>query len=96
MVVGPVPSPGAFFNSLLSKGAYNATVPRTYGYSGPIGPLPPLQILWSGTQLNILWSTGTLQAAPTPTGSWTNVSGATPPSYLVTPSDAGKYYRAVQ
>ncbi len=45
-------------------------------------------------QLQISWSSGTLQSAPALSGPWTPVSGATAPSYVVTPAPTGsQFYR---
>lgn len=82
-----------FDDFYLSKGAYNATVPRAYEFTGPAGPLPALQIVWSGAQLDITWTEGVLQEASSPTGEWADVTGAAPPSYKVTPTAGTKFYR---
>jgi len=76
----------------LSLGGYNNTVPRPYGYAGL--PLPPLTIQPSGAQLEVLWTEGVLQEAPSVTGPWTDVPSATPPSYLFTPGADQKFFRA--
>jgi hypothetical protein len=48
----------------------------------------------SGGNLDISWQAGTLQEAPTVSGPWTAVSGATPPFYRVAvPSSGNKFYR---
>jgi hypothetical protein len=79
----------------LSKGGYNATVPRAYGFTGGTPP-SAVQIGWSGNQVEIRWTSGVLQEASSITGSWTDVTGATIPSYKVTPSTGAKFYRARQ
>lgn len=83
-----------FDDFYLSKGSYNATVPRPYEFTGPTGPLPAVNIKWSGNQVEIMWSEGTLQESTTLTGGWTDVPGATAPSYKVTPGAGNKFYRA--
>lgn len=83
-----------FDDFYLAKGGYNATVPRPYGFTGSAGPLPALGIKWAGTQLDIQWSEGTLQESTSLTGGWSDVPGATPPSYKVTPGTGNKFYRA--
>lgn len=83
-----------FDDFYLSKGGYNATIPKAYGFTGPSGPLPALSIGWEGTQLKISWTTGTLQESSSPEGTWTDVAGAAPPSYTVTPGAGNKFYRA--
>ena len=60
-------------------------------------PAPPeirLQILWSGANLEIQWPSGALETANSLKGPWTEVSGATPPSYAVTPGTGPAFYRA--
>jgi hypothetical protein len=50
-----------------------------------------------GGKLGIEWLTGTLQQSTSLTGPWTTVSGATPPSYQVTPAGTGNmFYRVAQ
>lgn len=79
-----------FDDFYLSKSGYNATIPRAYGYAGPA---PTLQVIKSGGQWQVLFQ-GALQAAPTVTGTYTNVSGATSP-YLVPTTGDKQFYRAV-
>lgn len=55
-------------------------------------PTPTLSINRSGTTNVVVTFTGTLQSAPAPTGSWTNVIGAVSPH--VTSSTGQKYFRA--
>jgi len=83
-----------FDDFYLSTADYIATVPRPYGFSGPVGPLPALQISRAGSQIEIRWTTGVLQQADSVTGGWADVQGAAPPSYLVTPGPGAKFYRA--
>lgn len=96
VVLGNNANNSAMFDDFyLSRGAYNATVPKPYGFTGPVGPLPALQIGQSGDQITIQWTTGTLQESTSLTGGWTDVPGATPPTYQVTPTATGaKFYRA--
>ncbi|MGD0260191.1 MAG: LamG-like jellyroll fold domain-containing protein [Verrucomicrobiota bacterium] len=56
-------------------------------------PTVTLTLQWSGPNLILSWPQGTLLQAPTVNGPWTPVSGAAPPSYTVTPSGAGMFYR---
>jgi hypothetical protein len=83
-----------FDDFYLSKSGYNASIPRPYGYTGPVASPPT--IAWSGSQLEIRWASGTLQQADALTGPWADVAGATAPSYKTTPSGTGKYYRTRQ
>ena len=55
-----------------------------------------LTITRSGNSLILGWSAGTLQQADDVTGPYTNVSGATAPSYPVTPNQTKKFYRLTQ
>jgi hypothetical protein len=86
------PDSAWFDDFYLSKGGYNATVPRPYGYTG--AALPPLQITRSGSQVSIQWTEGILQQADKATGPWADVSGAAAPAYLTTPSGTAKFYRS--
>ena len=81
-----------FDDFYLSTSGYNATVPKAYTVALPPGPL---SIGWSGSQLEIRWTNGTLQQAEFITGPWSDVSGNPTSPYLVTPSGA-KFYRARQ
>ena len=78
----------------LSKSGYNASVPRPYGYTGPLASPPA--IAWSGSQLEIRWASGTLQQSDSLAGPWSDVPGATAPTYKTTPTGTGKYYRTRQ
>ena len=79
-----------FDDFYLSTADYVATVPRPYGFSGPVGPLPALQISRAGSQIEIRWTTRVLQQAGFVTGGWADVQGAAPPSCLVTPGPGAK------
>jgi len=57
---------------------------------------PLLTITRSGNSLILNWSAGTLQQADDVTGAYTNVAGASAPSYPVTPNQTKKFYRLVQ
>jgi hypothetical protein len=46
-----------------------------------------------GAQLELSWTAGTLEASDTVNGAYTTVSGASAPTYTVTPSNAAKFYR---
>lgn len=94
-VAGNGATTSAWFDDFyLSKGGYNATVPRAFGFTGP--QAGPLLIQWSGSQLLIQWTAGILQEAPAVTGPWSDVPGASAPSYLVTPSGSKEFYRTRQ
>jgi len=84
----------SFDDFYLSSGAYLAGVPRAFGFTG--GQPQSLQISRSGSQLQIHWTTGTLQQAPAVTGPWSVVPGAAAPTYTVTPAGAMQFFRAQQ
>lgn len=52
-----------------------------------------LTIQTGANGIELIWEIGTLQWADDPRGAWTNVSGATPSYYRVTPSSAKKFFR---
>jgi hypothetical protein len=53
---------------------------------------PILKLATSGSSVVLTWPTGTLQAAPEATGTYTNVPSATSP-WPVTPAQARTFYR---
>jgi hypothetical protein len=55
-------------------------------------PVVKLYIQKSGANTMLLWSPGTLQAAGTVNGTYTNVPGATSP-YVVSPAASKQFYR---
>lgn len=62
----------------------------------PAPAVVTLTIQQTGSSITIGWSTGALQSAPTAHGPWTNVPGATAPSYTFTPNGSTPvtFYRA--
>jgi len=66
---------------------------RSFDTVGPI----PIAIAQSGGRLILNYGAGTLLESTTlgPSASWTPVPGASAPSYTVTPSGTGKYYRVL-
>ncbi len=94
-VAGNSAATSAWFDDFyLSKGGYNAAVPRVFGYTGP--QPGALQIRWVGAQLQIHWTNGVLQSAAALTGPWADVPGASAPTYLVAPGPALQFYRTRQ
>jgi hypothetical protein len=82
------------WNRVLSAAEVNSIY--TLGESGQtynqaIAVQLTIQIV--GTKVQIGWSSGTLQSAPTLNGPWTAVPGATIPSYQATPSGTATFYR---
>jgi hypothetical protein len=95
VVAGNSASDSAMFDDFyLSPGAYNSSVPHSFGSTG--GQLPPVQIRLSGGSVQLEWSAGTLQQASTVTGTWTDVPGNPGSPYTVTPSGMQMFFRARQ
>lgn len=96
-VAGNNTTESAWFDDFyLSKSGYNATLPRTFGYSEPVGgQAPSLTIARSGSELVVTWTSGALEGAPAVNGPWTAVAGASSP-YSTTPAGAAMFYRARQ
>jgi hypothetical protein len=57
------------------------------------GPVQLATIVTGTGQLQLSWQQGTLQSTTNLAGIWTNVPGATPPVYVVTPSGSQNFYR---
>ena len=57
-------------------------------------PPSPLGITWSGSQLQISWTHGTLQSSATVNGTYVDVPGNPTSPYLVTPTGESTFYRA--
>jgi len=57
------------------------------------GPVQLATIVTGTGQLQLSWQQGTLQSTTNLAGTWTNVPGAMPPVYLVTPSGSQSFYR---
>jgi hypothetical protein len=64
---------------------------QAHYYVGQNGPVS-LTITHSGGNVTVNWAAGTLQQAGSLAGPWSNVSGATPPSYT-TALGANTFYR---
>ncbi|MCW5555251.1 MAG: hypothetical protein KIS67_24200 [Verrucomicrobiae bacterium] len=95
VVLGNNATHSALFDDFyLSSTTYNATVPRPYGFTAPQPGSLTIEV--SGNQLEIGWTTGTLQHAPSVTGPWTDVPGNPSSPYLVAPSGDATFYRTRQ
>jgi len=64
---------------------------RSFDAAAPVTVTLGLQRVGAALQLN--WTSGTLQSADNVTGPWTPVTGASVPSYQVTPTATKKFYR---
>jgi len=62
---------------------------RSFDNYGPV----MLVIRKTGTDLELIWQSGTLQHADAPNGPWSNVSGASAPRHVVAPAGTKQYYR---
>jgi len=85
----------AYFDDFyLSKSGYNATVPRAFGFTTPVGgAAPTLTVATVGGQVEVTWDGGTLESSNNPTTGWQTVTGATSP-HRVTPSGDQLFFRA--
>lgn len=92
VVLGNNATHSALFDDFyLSTATYNATVPRPYGFSAPQPGSLTIEV--SGAQLQIGWTSGTLQHAPSVTGPWEDVPGNPVSPILVAPSGDAMFYR---
>ena len=81
----------SFDDFYLSSGAYLASVPRAFGFTGT--QPGTLQIARSGTQLQIQWTLGALQQATAVIGPWSDVTNAVPPTYTFAPAGGQQFFR---
>jgi hypothetical protein len=86
------PQAELLFDEIRVGRTFAAVAPFTTGG----GTAPKVSITRSGTQLQISWTTGTLESANSITGPWTAVAGAAAPSYSVAPSGSQRYFRIRQ
>lgn len=95
VVLGNNATHSALFDDFyLSSTTYNATVPRPYEFTAPQPGSLTIEVV--GDQLEIGWTTGTLQHAPSVTGPWTDVPGSPASPYSVAPSGDAMFYRTRQ
>lgn len=78
-----------FFDDFyVSKAGYNVTVPR------PLSVQPPsVSITRTVSQVQINWTEGVLESTASIGGQWSDVQGAAPPTYMVTPTESQRYFR---
>jgi hypothetical protein len=64
-------------------------------FGAPLDAYGPasLAVTTSGDHAVVVWQAGTLMQADSLAGPWTNVPGATAPTYTVTPTGGSKFYR---
>jgi hypothetical protein len=85
-----------FDDFYISTSGLNATVPRPYGSTTPIGQgVPELAVGLNADKVRITYSNGTLQSAPDVTGPWNDVPAATSP-YETTPTGTQQFYQVKQ
>jgi hypothetical protein len=60
------------------------------------GLVVPLTISLAGTSVQLNWSQGTLESAPSITGPWSAVTNASPPSFSTSHTNAATFYRVNQ
>ena len=80
-----------FDDFYLSTSGYNATVPRPYGFTGQLPGT--LSIRKVGSQVEIQWTSGTLQQATSLTGEWTDVPDNPTSPLLISPAGQAMFYR---
>ncbi len=100
-VAGNNTAESALFDDFyLSDSGFNSTVPRAFGFTTPVGGggtgEEKVGISRSANQVEITWTTGTLESATSVAGPWSAVAGAAAPSYRVTPEGSQRFYRVRQ
>jgi hypothetical protein len=94
VVMGNSATVSALFDDFyLSTGGYNATVPKPYTIVSQPGPLSVSRV---GNQIQIIWTTGTLQSSENVTGPYVDVPGNPTSPYPVDPTGNGMFFRARQ
>lgn len=81
-----------FDDFFISKSGFNATEPIPFNQGAP----PVLSISLVGGQVEVSWSSGSLESAPSVSGPWSKVAEATGSPYRVTPSATQMYFRATR
>jgi hypothetical protein len=93
IVLGNNATYSAMFDDFyLTTTGYLTTVPRVYAYTGPTPG--PLSLGYDGSQLEIRWTNGTLQQAPSVEGPWADVPGSPASPYMAPPTGAAMFYRS--
>jgi hypothetical protein len=65
------------------------TIGQSFDVNGPVS----LSIKQDGGSIDLIWQSGSLQSADSPTGPWGLVNGAVAPFYQFTPGGSQKFYR---
>jgi hypothetical protein len=87
------PTESSWFDDFyLYPAGTSATIPRPPGFTGA-APVVEVGIGLTDGQVIVHFQSGTLEVAPAVNGSWSEVEGATPPSYQVTPAGEAGFYR---
>lgn len=93
VVAGNNATTSASFDDFYLSSGYNATLPVGLVVVDP--PLASLSITTAGAQVRVSWNAGTLEQAPSVTGPWTVVAGATSPRDFA-PASAQQFFRVRQ
>ena len=98
IVAGNNPAESALFDDFyISESGYNATAPRSVGFSQPIGgQAPTLGVARTESGLAVTWTGGSLESAPTVSGPWSAVAGSPSSPYTPTATGVGSFYRVRQ
>jgi hypothetical protein len=84
-----------FDDFYISRGGYNATVPRAFGFTAPVTAAPPtVGVTTANGEIVVSWTGGTLESSASPTAGFTPVAGATTSPYRAAASEAQRFYRA--
>lgn len=94
--VGNDEANAVFFDDLyISRSGYSSTVPRVFGFTTPVGgAAPSLTISRAGTEIEVTWSSGSLESATALTGPWDAVAATSP--YRTPTTGSVVFYRARQ
>lgn len=98
VIAGNNTSESALFDDFyLSKSGFNATVPRAFGFTTPVGgETPKMTITRAAGQIEITWSGGALESATSIAGPWSALTGAPSSPYRFAPDGSQRFYRVRQ